>query len=136
VDAQFISDGLWGLGLILRREDGSAVAVATKVVRNDGDAKVAKALEIREALRFIHMQRLSSITVESDAQGYITTLYAKSFDRNYWGKIIHSYSQIGSYLDKVAFKWTKRCNNHTTHEIAAGLLLSRINVGHLDFLGP
>jgi len=118
VDAHFVSDGHLGLGWILRREDGGTVAVVTKVVRSGSDAKIAEALGILEALCYIHENKLNSVVVESDSQVSIKAIVEKSFDKTYWGKIIRSCSQIGSWLDKIEFMWTNRGNNHTAHEIA------------------
>lgn len=78
VDAHFISDGRWCLGLILRREDGGTVVVATKVVRSGGDAKTGEALGIPEALKFIQEKHLSYVMVESDSQVCIKAILEKN----------------------------------------------------------
>jgi len=41
VDAHRIGDGRWGLGLILRREDGGTVVVATREAQSGEDVKLA-----------------------------------------------------------------------------------------------
>jgi len=83
VDAHYLGDGRWGLGWILRREDGGTVAVATKVVRSGEEVKNAEALGILEALQFISKQGLRLIVVESDSQECVKAITSKCIVRSY-----------------------------------------------------
>jgi len=118
VDAHYLGDGRWGLGWILRREDGGTVAVATKVVRSGEEVKNAEALGILEALQFISKQGLRLIVVESDSQECVKAITSKCIVRSYWGKIIREFTRLCICLDSIEIQWINRNRNHVAHEIA------------------
>jgi len=117
MDAHFIRDGRWSVGMILRREDGGTVVVATRVVRSDNDATLAEAIGIQEALKLILQHKVEPIIIESDSQVTIQALRGKDGDMTYWGKIIWSYIQTCG-CSKIDFRWTRRSGNKAAHEFA------------------
>jgi ribonuclease HI len=118
VDAHRLGDGRWGLGWILRREDGGTVVVATKVVRSGEDVKTAEALGILEVLQYIQNQGLKEVAVETYSQECANVIFSKSCARSYWGRTIRACISLCECLDKVEIKWTNRMSNHVAHEIA------------------
>ncbi|MCI92720.1 hypothetical protein A2U01_0114017, partial [Trifolium medium] len=68
VDAHRIGDGRWGLGLLLRRGDGSCVGVETKAFQCSKDVKLAEAMGLRAAIEWIERERLDRVVVELDTQ--------------------------------------------------------------------
>ncbi|MCI36594.1 hypothetical protein A2U01_0057817, partial [Trifolium medium] len=48
VDAHSLGDGHWGLGLVLRREDGSCVGAKTWVQKGTNNVMLAEAMGLHE----------------------------------------------------------------------------------------
>ena len=118
MDAHRIGDGYFGLGLIMRREDGGTVVVATREAQSGEDVKLAEALGILEALQFIKENGLRSIIVETDSQACVKAILSKCRSRSYWGKTIEACILLCNSLDKIDIKWTNMNSNHVAHEIA------------------
>jgi len=72
--------------MILRQEDGGTVAVPTKVIRSDGEARVAEALRILEALKFTKKHHLELVTVKLDVHACIQAISDKRMENSYWGR--------------------------------------------------
>ncbi|MCI50271.1 60S ribosomal protein L23, partial [Trifolium medium] len=64
----FISDGHWGLGWILRTEQGSCVGAATRVVSGITTATEAEAHGLTEAIDWLAQFPLSTVIIEIDNQ--------------------------------------------------------------------
>ncbi|MCH91756.1 retrotransposon protein putative unclassified, partial [Trifolium medium] len=54
VDAHLLDDGHWGLGLVLRREDGRCVGAATKLHKGSDSVGLAETMGLQEGLNFIN----------------------------------------------------------------------------------
>ncbi|MCI73758.1 hypothetical protein A2U01_0095022, partial [Trifolium medium] len=67
VDAHLKDDGRWGLGLILRRDDGRCVGAAMKVYNGSNDVGMAEVMGLREALTLIESMNLTRVVIELDA---------------------------------------------------------------------
>lgn len=64
VDAHYLGDGHWGLGLILCRKDGDSVVVETREIMSTEDATDAEAHGVFEAVKLIKRMNLSRVVIE------------------------------------------------------------------------
>ncbi|GAU36074.1 hypothetical protein TSUD_320370 [Trifolium subterraneum] len=87
VDAHLKDDGHWGLGLVLRREDGRCVGAATKVVQGMNDATLAETRGFHEALSWVKTLHLTKVIIEMDAEVIVRAVHRKAFPRSRWGLI-------------------------------------------------
>ncbi|MCI92590.1 hypothetical protein A2U01_0113886, partial [Trifolium medium] len=53
VDAHLSDDSHWGLGMVLRREDGRCVREATKIHKGSDDVCMAEVMGLSEALQIV-----------------------------------------------------------------------------------
>jgi hypothetical protein len=75
-----LSDGQWGLGLLLRRDDGSCVDLDC--------ALLGEVMGLQEALNIIHQWNLKKVIIEMDAQTFVNAIYSRTQHRTLWGKVI------------------------------------------------
>jgi hypothetical protein len=87
VDAHLRGDEQWGFGMVLRSSDGRCIGSATRVIKGWGDATLAEAVGIREALIWINTQKLQRVIIESDADVIVKAIQKKSFPRTNWGRV-------------------------------------------------
>ncbi|MCI50681.1 ribonuclease H protein, partial [Trifolium medium] len=85
VDAHCLGEGHWGLGLILRMEDGSCVGAMTKVVQGFDEAVEVETMGLLAAIEWIKTLRQQTIVIETDNRTIVQTLQHGRYPRNYWG---------------------------------------------------
>jgi hypothetical protein len=82
VDAHPCGDGRWGLGLVLRSEDGTCVEVVTRVVCGLESILDGEALGLNAVLDFILSWPDIPIAIEMDSSLIVDTVKNKSYPRN------------------------------------------------------
>ncbi|MCI43624.1 hypothetical protein A2U01_0064862, partial [Trifolium medium] len=95
-------DGHWGLGLILRREDGRCVGVATKVHLGSNDVGLAEAVGLHEVLAWIKAMKLRKVIVEMDAECIVTAVHKQIFPRNHWGHVVRRCARDFDQDDQIS----------------------------------
>jgi hypothetical protein len=81
VDAHSLSDGRWGLGLLLRRDDGSTVGAVTRTRLGSDCTLLAEAMGLQEALNLIQQWNLSNVIIELDAKTIVDTVNSSCYPR-------------------------------------------------------
>jgi hypothetical protein len=77
VDAHSLSEGHWGLGLVLRREDGSCVGAVTRVRKGSNCVLFAEALCLQEAMELVKRWNLKNTIIELDAKAIVDAVHGE-----------------------------------------------------------
>ncbi|MCI34967.1 hypothetical protein A2U01_0056188, partial [Trifolium medium] len=80
VDAHCNGDGRWGLGWVVRKEDGSYLGVATHVVRA-GTAMEAEVMGIVSVLQGLNQYDGAHALVESDSSVVVKAMQTRNYPR-------------------------------------------------------
>jgi ribonuclease HI len=118
VDAHPCDDGRWGLGRVLRTEDGGCVGAATRLVRGSHETMEGEALGLKAAMEFILNKGIQHVVIEMDAQTIVNAVNRQRYTRNYWGRIA---KQCGDFLrenPRSSIRWTRRSGNEAAHMLA------------------
>ncbi|PNX87020.1 ribonuclease H [Trifolium pratense] len=118
VDAHLQDDGHWGLGMVLRRDDGRCVGAATRVIKGSNDVGLAETAGLKEALNLIQAMELDEVIVEMDAAVIVNAIHNKIFPRNQWGLLARECSRAFDLNNKLSLKWVSREGNHAAHSLA------------------
>jgi ribonuclease HI len=118
VDAHLHDDGHWGYGMLLRSEDGRAVGAKTKVLKGTGDATLAEAVGIYEALQWLKTQNYHKVIIESDAEIVTKAVTEKRFPRTNWGNVARRISRDLNKYPNVTAEWVNRNGNKAAHDLA------------------
>ncbi|GAU27873.1 hypothetical protein TSUD_159670 [Trifolium subterraneum] len=143
VDAHAKDAGYWGLGLVLRREDGRGVGAVTKVVKGPNDATLAEANGLLEALNWIKTMQLMRVVIEMDATVIVRAIHRKEFPRSRWGKLVQISSRDFDQGSQISINWVGRNGNRVAHELARWAFSEpnrfcigerdQVSVSHLQF---
>ncbi|MCI64556.1 hypothetical protein A2U01_0085814, partial [Trifolium medium] len=68
VDAHPLDVGHWGLGLVLRGDDGRCVGAATRICKGSECVAMAEALGLSEGMAWIEKLHIQNVTIEMDAE--------------------------------------------------------------------
>jgi hypothetical protein len=107
VDAHACGDGRWGLGLVLRSEDGSCVGAAARVVCGLESILDGEALGLNAVLDFT----FSWPDIPMDSSSIVDTVKNKSYPRNYWGRIVRRCGDDIGRNPKLSICWVRRSGN-------------------------
>jgi ribonuclease HI len=118
VDAHLLDDGRWGLGMVLRGEDGRVVGAATKAQIGSGNVELAETTGLLEALNLVESLQLESVIIEMDAATIVRAIHNKSFPRNHWGRLAHRCSRVFDANDNISLSWISRKGNEAAHASA------------------
>jgi ribonuclease HI len=118
VDAHDLRDGHWGLGLLLRSEDGKVVGARTKVVCSLDDAIEAEALGFEAATEFVELFRNHTIIIEMDNLSVVNAVNRRCFPRRYWGQIARKGAEYLKANAHVTLQWVNRNRNKPAHLLA------------------
>ncbi|KAK2393328.1 Polynucleotidyl transferase, ribonuclease H superfamily protein [Trifolium repens] len=118
VDAHLLGDGRWALGWILRREDGSWVRAATKIVQGVDEPVEAEARGIREALIYLASLQTATVIVESDNQMVVKAIQNRRFNRKYWGHLAREIRETLDESPNLSICWANRNKNVVAHSLA------------------
>jgi ribonuclease HI len=118
VDAHSQSDGRWGLGLILRREDGSCVGAVTRVRKGTNCAFLAEAMGLQEAMELIDRWNLQNTVIEMDAKVIVDAVNKRRNPRTDWGKITTKCWEWMRNRQGITLEWMDRKGNGVAHELA------------------
>jgi ribonuclease HI len=84
VDAHSLSDGHWGLGLVLRREDGNHVGAATQVRKGTDCVLLAEIMGLQEAMELVNQWKLQDTIIELDVKVIDDTIHNGRNPRTNW----------------------------------------------------
>jgi ribonuclease HI len=118
VDAHSLSDGRWGIGLLLRRDDGSCVGAVTLVRMGSDCALLAEAMGLQEAVTLVQNWNLHRVIIEMDAQAIVNAAHGKSHHRTIWGRIVDQCAKKMKERNDITLVWTRRDGNIAAHELA------------------
>jgi ribonuclease HI len=117
VDAHRSGDGRWFSGLILRREDGSTIGVATRWHTGTDDSDLGEAFAINDALDLVEKLGETYVIIESDCQTVIKAIEKKTNIRKRWGNIVRRCVSFQKNNPRSRFSWVKRDCNRVTHAL-------------------
>ncbi|GAU35043.1 hypothetical protein TSUD_30090 [Trifolium subterraneum] len=118
VDAHLTSDGRWGLGMLLRRDDGRCVGAATRLCNGSLDVMLAKAQGLHKAIELITEQRLTRVIIELDAASIVTAIKKKDFPRKLWGRLTQRCARMLDEKNEISISWVRREGNEVAHRLA------------------
>jgi ribonuclease HI len=118
VDAHSLSDGHWGLGLVLRQEDGNHVGAATRVRKGTDCVLLAEAMGLQEAMDIADRWQLQNTIIELDAKVIVDTIHSGRNPRTNWGCITTRCREWLKEKQNITVVWTKRSGNNVAYELA------------------
>jgi ribonuclease HI len=119
VDAHRLAgDGHWGLGMVLRREDGGCVGAATRDVWGLTEAIEAEAMGLAIAIEFLKGFQHQEVIIELDNQLVVNTVINRSYPRKYWGNLARSSEHFFSENPNCSICWVRRSGNVVAHHLA------------------
>jgi ribonuclease HI len=118
VDAHSLSDGRWGLGLLLCRDDGSTVGAVTRIRTGSDDALLAEFMGLQEALALIHQWNLPKTITEMDGKTIVNAVKSNAQPRTDWGNIVKLCMKKMKERNNVEVVWVSRLGNMAAHELA------------------
>ncbi|GAU35403.1 hypothetical protein TSUD_160540 [Trifolium subterraneum] len=118
VDAHPSGDGRWGLGMVIRTEEGKCVGAATRVVRGSEDALDGEALGLQAALDLLEHQAIHDVTIEMDSKTIVGSIAKRKYHQSYWGRIARRCGEFVDAHPKACIRWTKRTRNLAAHTLA------------------
>jgi ribonuclease HI len=118
VDAHLLSDGRWGLGLLLRRDDGSTIGAVTRTRLGSNCALLAEAMGLQEAINLVQQWDLSNVIIKMDAKSIVDTVNSRCCPRTNWGMIVDRCVRKMKNRTGIEVKWTRRQGNTAAHELA------------------
>ncbi|MCH98433.1 ribonuclease H protein, partial [Trifolium medium] len=118
VDAHLIGDGHWGLGLILRKEDGSCVGAATRVARGMVSAVEAEAQGLVEAIDLLAQIPHQAAIIELDNQIVVQSVLRRRYPRTCWGSLARKSGEFLENNPQISICWIKRTGNTVAHHMA------------------
>jgi hypothetical protein len=118
VDAHSMSDGRWGIGLLLRRDDGSCVGAVTRVRLGSECALLAEAMGLQEAVNLVQSWNLHNVIIEMDAQTIVNSAHKQNPNRTIWGRIVSLCAKKMKERNDVTLVWTRRQGNMAAHDLA------------------
>jgi ribonuclease HI len=118
VDAHPCDDGRWGLGLVLRKEDGGCVGAATRLVRGSHETLEGEAMGLKAAMEFVKSKGIHNVVIEMDAQTIVKAVNERRFHRSYWGRIARQGGDFLRQNPSSSIQWTKRAGNEAAHLLA------------------
>ncbi|KAK2407986.1 hypothetical protein QL285_043537 [Trifolium repens] len=117
VDAH-ISDGRCFSGMILRRWDGSAVRVATRMHQHVGDALEGEAFGLNDALDMVDRYSASNVIFELDNQVIVRAVQRKQLIRKQWGNVVTRCINFLNRNPNSSIVWVNRNGNRVAHTLA------------------
>ncbi|GAU28666.1 hypothetical protein TSUD_159480 [Trifolium subterraneum] len=118
VDAHLTSDGRWGFGMLVRRDDGRCVGAATRVCNGDHDADMAEATGLFEALKLVEKNHYSNTIIELDAEKIMLVVNKHQFPISNWGQVVRMCDRVRVSLNHISVSWVNRKGNQAAHELA------------------
>jgi hypothetical protein len=117
VDAH-ISDGRCFSGMILRRWDGSAVGVATRMHHHVWDALEGEAFGLNDAIDMVERYSASNVIFELDNQVIVRAVQRKSMIRKRWGSVVNRCRNFLNQNPNSSILWVNRNGNRAAHTLA------------------
>jgi ribonuclease HI len=111
VDAHSMSEGHWGLGLVLRRDDGNHVGAVTRVRKGTDCVLLAEAMGLQEAMELVNQWELQNTIIELDAQVIVDAVQSNHNPRTNWGCIATQCREWLKTGHNITVVWTKRSGN-------------------------
>jgi ribonuclease HI len=118
VDAHQLGDGHWGLGLVLRWEDGRCVGAATREVWGLSEVIEAEAMGLSEAVVYLSKVQHDRVIIEMDNQSIVKAVINRNFPRKYWGQIARCGEDYLAQNPNCSIRWTIRGGNEAAHYLA------------------
>jgi ribonuclease HI len=118
VDAHSMGDGRWGLGLVLRREDGSCVGAVTRIRQGSDCVLLAEALGLQAAMDLINHWNIQNTIIELDAKTIVDAVHSAKNPRTRWGSITAHCVKWLKENQSVSVVWTRRNGNKAAHALA------------------
>lgn len=106
-----------GLGFVLRNSDGNFIAAATKHWRGNFQPKLAEAIGVREALKWLKDMQYDNIQVETDALLVIKGLNNATTDSSF-DLVLEDIRLIANDFHNISFAFVKRSANSAAHVLA------------------
>ncbi|XP_073133625.1 uncharacterized protein [Henckelia pumila] len=119
VDAAFFGDEhKYGIGCLLRDEDGKVVSCRTCIFHGSVDVMEGEAMGLLEALVWVHSLGSKKIFFELDAKGVVDTINADYVGVFEFTSIVHKCKDIIRSEQDFFISFARRQANECTHALA------------------
>ncbi|KAJ1384118.1 Ribonuclease H-like superfamily [Sesbania bispinosa] len=110
-----MTEGNWGIGIVVRDSEGYVLAAATRRIETLNDATLAKAFGIKLALQLALDLSFHDIIIESDCKTIIDQFITPSNSSSYVDMIISDCRMLSSQFLRCNFNFTRRVGNFPAH---------------------
>jgi ribonuclease HI len=101
----------------VRKEDGSYLGAATKMVRARL-AIEAEAMGLESALAWLDRFQDKNVIIGMDAKMIVQAVKTKRYPRDYWERIARRCGGILNGYPNVSLNWIRRTGNRVAHNLA------------------
>jgi ribonuclease HI len=113
-----MGEGKWGLGWIIRKDNGDWIGAATKIVHGIEEAIEAEARGIMEAVGDLNRSQQNKVIIESDNSSVVKAIQTRVYPRSYWGWIARKVRETIDSNPQISIVWAKRSKNIVAHKLA------------------
>jgi hypothetical protein len=118
-DANLSVHGRWGIGAIIRNEEGLVMLAATCNVAGNQDPLTAEAYSLLSAMQISVEGGFRNMQFESDSESLIRKVKEDNkIDRSYLGLILQEIRMLQSSFDMCLFSFAHRASNTVAHSLA------------------
>ncbi|PNX71213.1 ribonuclease H [Trifolium pratense] len=118
VDAHPCGDGRWGLGMVLRTEEGKCVGAKTVVVSGLSDILDGEALGLNVAIDFAQSLGNTQVIIELDSTSIVDAVKQRNFNHFYSGRIARRGRAFLDNNPNVSINWVRRTGNQAADFLA------------------
>jgi ribonuclease HI len=118
VDAHCLGDGRWGLGWLVRNEEGRCLGAETRVVCAR-EAVEAEVMGLEAAIQSLSLVPNQINIVETDAKMVVDAIQRHSYPRSYWRKRAKKVGMFLKHNTQVSVRWVRRTGNRVAHHLAS-----------------
>lgn len=116
--ALFSQEGLAGIGVIIRNDQGLAMAALSQQIPSPASVEMVEVIAARRALMFAKELGFDKIEVEGDSEIVVNAIAGDYMDNSYWGHVLQDVKFLFSSFSCISVKHIYRAGNCVAHKLA------------------
>nr|XP_023927486.1 uncharacterized protein LOC112038880 [Quercus suber] len=116
--AVFSQDGLAGIGVIIRNEQGLVMAALSQQIPSPTSVEMVEVLAARQAVLFAKELGFDKVELEGDSESVTKAILGDYMDRSYIGHVLQDIKFLFSSFSVISVKHIYREGNCVAHKLA------------------
>jgi ribonuclease HI len=117
VDAHCLGDGRWGLGWLVRNEEGQCLRGQSRIVC-EREVVEAEVMGLEAAIQSLSTVPNQNNIIKTDAKMVVDAIQQDSHRRSYRGKRAKKIGKLLKQHSHVSVRWVRRTGNRVAHLLA------------------